>query len=119
MAQSVFEQLGGFAAVSGIVMAFYDKVLDSDEVGDFFDGIDMNRMIDHQTKFVSSLLGGPASYTDEQLKASHRHLNINESQFAEVCRLLDETLVDNGIDAEKRQYIAEQFQKRKAVIVTA
>jgi hemoglobin len=62
VAQSLFEKYGGFAQISKVVMVFYDKVLDPDLVGPFFDNIDMRRQIDHQTQFIASVMGGPASY---------------------------------------------------------
>lgn len=117
MAQSVFEQLGGFLAVSGIVMDFYDRVLDSDIVGDFFVGIDMPQMVDHQTKFVASLLGGPASYTDQQLLRTHQHLDINNEHFNEICQILDQTLEDKGIGPDERRFVAQEFEKRRPYIV--
>ncbi len=118
MTQSVFQQLGGFKAVSGIVMEFYERVLDSDIVGDFFDGIDMPQMIDHQTKFVASLLGGPASYTNEQLRKAHQHLSINAEQFNEICKILDGTLADQGIGPDERKFVEEEFEKRRSFIVS-
>ncbi len=36
MASSLFQKYGGFAAISRVVLTFYDKVLDSDQIGDFF-----------------------------------------------------------------------------------
>ena len=59
MARSLFDKYGGFASVSKVVMTFYTKVLDSDVIGDYFDGIDMRRLIDHQTKFIATIMGGP------------------------------------------------------------
>ncbi len=47
MAASMFERYGGFATVSKVVMAFYEKALDSDIIGDFFEDIDMALLIDH------------------------------------------------------------------------
>ena len=52
---------------SRIVMLFYDKILDSDQVGNYFEDIDMKKLIDHQTKFVASITGGPASFSDDML----------------------------------------------------
>ena len=69
MKQTPFERYGGFATVSRIVMSLYDRLLEDDEVGPFFDDVDMPKLIDHQTKFVSSLMGGPASFTDEHIAA--------------------------------------------------
>jgi hemoglobin len=46
---TTFDKYGGFSTVSRVVMTFYDKVLDNDTVGPYFDDIDMPRQIDHQT----------------------------------------------------------------------
>jgi len=75
MAQSMFERYGGFSVVSRIVSSFYDRVLDSDNLAPYFEGTDMRRQIDHQSKFISSLMGGPASYSNDQLERSHERLN--------------------------------------------
>ncbi|MEM6440652.1 MAG: group 1 truncated hemoglobin [Pseudomonadota bacterium] len=82
MSQTLFQKYGGFAAVSRIVMTFYDKALDSDQIGDYFEGVEMARLVDHQTKFIASLLGGPAAYTDRQLGQLHHHLAISQADFA-------------------------------------
>ncbi|MEM1005708.1 MAG: group 1 truncated hemoglobin, partial [Pseudomonadota bacterium] len=86
--RTLYEKLGGFSNISKIVMSFYDTLLDNDEVGPFFDDIDMSRMVDHQTKFVASLLGGPASYTDTQLRHLHSHLEITNAHFDELETVL-------------------------------
>ena len=117
MGQSVFEKLGGFSAVSRIVMDFYEQVLDSDVVGDFFENTDMGKQIDHQTKFISSLMGGPASYTNEQLRKVHSHLDILPEHFKEILRLLDQALERNGVNAEDRQYVASQMESRRMYII--
>jgi hypothetical protein len=78
MRQSLFERYGGFAKISKSVMSFYDKLLSSPMLSPYFAKTDMKRLIDHQTKFVSSLMGGPASYTSEHLERVHAHLNITE-----------------------------------------
>jgi hemoglobin len=98
MQPAAFEQLGGFAKVRLIVSDFYDRVLDSDSLAPYFDGIDMRRLIDHQTKFISSILGGPASFSDEHLERAHRQLRIQPEDFDEVGLLLEDTLEDAGVD---------------------
>ena len=79
--QTLFEKYGGFSAISRIVLDFYDRLLDSDEIGPFFDNTEMGKLVDHQTKFIASLLGGPSSYTDDQLKQLHRHLEIKDTHM--------------------------------------
>ena len=118
MSSSLFQKYGGFAAISRVVLAFYDKVLDSDQIGGFFEDIDMKRLVDHQTKFISMLLGGPATYSDERLGQLHRHLSISDEDFNEVGRLLTETLHEFGFDPTDRDAIMREIEARRVHVVT-
>jgi hemoglobin len=118
MSSSLFQKYGGFAAVSRVVLAFYDKVLDSDQIGGFFEDIDMKRLVDHQTKFISMLLGGPATYSDERLGQLHRHLSISDEDFDVVGQLLAETLDEFGFETADRDAIMREIEARRVHIVT-
>jgi hemoglobin len=117
MSQSLFQKYGGFAKVSRVVLRFYDKVLDSDQIGDFFDGIDMSRLVDHQTKFISSLLGGPAAYTDDRLKQLHVHIGISNQDFDEMAKLLGEALDECGFEPGDRDAVLHEIEVRRSYIV--
>jgi len=58
VSQTLFDKYGGFATVSRIVSAFYDEVLESEQLRPYFRGLDMRRLVDHQTKFIAALMGG-------------------------------------------------------------
>lgn len=111
--ESLFDKYGGFSNISKVVMAFYNKVLDSDDIGPFFDNVDMSKMVDHQTKFVASLLGGPASYTDVQLRNLHAHLDITDAHFDLLEEILAEALAENGIDEEDIKAVVAEFEARR------
>ena len=96
MTRPLFEKYGGFAQVSKVVMSFYDKVLDSEIIGPYFDNIDVRRLIDHQTKFIASVMGGPASFSNEALRQVHANLDTDKNSFDEMTRLLTETLTEIG-----------------------
>lgn len=117
MSASLFQKYGGFAKVSRIVLTFYDKVLDSDQIGEFFDGVDMSKLVDHQTKFISSLLGGPASYTDERLRQLHAHLGISDADMDEMARLLGEALEQHGVEPADRELVMREIESRRRFIV--
>ena len=118
MSQSFFQKYGGFAKVSRVVLMFYDKVLDSDQIGDFFEEIDMSRLVDHQTKFISSLLGGPVAYTDERLKQLHADIDISNQDFDEMAKLLGEALDDNGFEPDDRDAVIREIEARRSNIVS-
>ena len=77
----------------------------------------MARLIDHQTKFIASLLGGPASYTDEQLKRLHERLNLEDKHFDEVLETLGGTLKKHGFSAGDVGLVNAALEERRPVIV--
>lgn len=119
MAQSIFHRVGGFAAVSRIVMDFYDRILDSEKAGDFFEGVDIDKMVDHQTKFISSLMGGPSAHSNEHLRRSHAKLKIDNESFDEMVEILCDTLKDHDLEREDVAYVRHELECRRPLIVTS
>ncbi len=117
MEKTLFDKYGGFSTVSKIVMTLYDKLLDDDDVGPFFDDVDMPKLIDHQTKFVSSLMGGPASFTDTHIKNAHRHLTILDDHFDKLKELIEETLTGFGVEAEDIETVLGAFEQRRNLLI--
>jgi len=117
MRQTIFERCGGFSAVSKVVMSFYDKILDSPATSPYFSGVDMKRLIDHQTKFFAALMGGPASYTNDHLEKVHARIGITESAFKEALVLMRDTLEEHDFLDEDIREVADEMMARKNFIV--
>ncbi len=117
MSQSIYEKYGGFKTISRIVMSFYELALESDQIGDYFEDIDMPRLIDHQTKFVSSLVGGPASFSDDRIQAVHRHLNISHDDFNEMSDLFAQALEMHGMADADIQVALSAIEEKRTIIV--
>ncbi len=94
MEQSLYDKYGGFESVGKIVHALYEKISESELLAPYFKNTDMKRLMNHQTQFFSSIMGGPVSYEDGQLEKIHRRLNVTEEAFGEVAELLEEVLED-------------------------
>ena len=117
MRGSIFERYGGFASVSRVVTSFYDKILESPITSPYFSQSDMKRLIDHQTKFIAYVMGGPTSYTNQQLERVHGRLVITEDAFLEAMDLLRETLEDYDFEEEDIQQVETEMMSRKNYIV--
>lgn len=117
MASTMFERYGGFAKVSRIVSAFYDKVMESPVLSPYFANVEMRKLIDHQTKFIASLMGGPVSYSNEHLERVHAHLSISNEAFSEAVALLRETFEDLEIDESDISTVFNEIMSRKNFIV--
>ncbi|MFT5424652.1 MAG: hemoglobin [Phycisphaerales bacterium] len=117
MEQSLYDKLGGFATVRKLVTDFYDKVLSEEQLSPFFQHTDMASLIDHQTKFWATILGGPVSYTHEQLHKMHSGMSIKDLHFDLIVELIGETLEDHDVDESVIDNVSEQLQGYRASIV--
>lgn len=118
MSRTIFEHYGGFAQVSRVVSSFYDKMLDSPVTNPYFANTDMRNLIDHQTKFIAYLMGGPASYTNDHLERVHARLGITEAAFMEAVLMLKETLEDLEFEDQDIRTVEERVMNTKNFIVT-
>ena len=83
---SLYEQLGGDAAVNAAVDVFYRKVLTDDRVSRFFDGVDMDRQAAKQKAFLTMVFGGPSSYSGQDMRTAHARLvEYGPGRFAFRC----------------------------------
>ena len=74
MEKSLYERVGGEAALMAAVDLFYAKVLANDLLRPFFEQLDMESQIRKQISFMSWALGGPESYKGRDLTTAHAHL---------------------------------------------
>ncbi|MEZ5865844.1 MAG: group 1 truncated hemoglobin [Geminicoccaceae bacterium] len=115
---TIFQRYGGFAVISRIVLSFYDRVLDSDQLAPYFEHVDMPVLIDHQTKFIAYLTGGPATISDEALRIAHANRGIDRPAFEEMRRLLAETLEEHGLEPADLEAVMAEIDKRAGLVVT-
>lgn len=92
---TLFEQLGGAAAVDAAVDVFYRKVLTDDRISHFFTDVDMDTQIAKQKAFLTMAFGGPNRYEGKDLRNAHAHLvkrGLNGDHFNAVGENLAATL---------------------------
>ena len=113
----LFEKYGGLRTLRAVIIDFYDRVLDSDVVGHFFEDVDIAKLIDHQTKFFTAILGGPAEFADQRLAAAHRHLDVTHTHFDEIIGILTDTLTDAGFVQSDLNITLSAVEARRSLIV--
>jgi len=91
---SLYDKYGGFDTFSMVVGNFYQKILDSEELSPYFETVNMEKLMSHQTQFIATALGGPNKYASVDLKAVHAPYKITVPHFTEVVELLDEASVE-------------------------
>jgi hemoglobin len=97
---TLFEQIGGTAAVDAAVDIFYRKVLSDDRISRFFDDIDMEQQAAKQKAFLTMAFGGPNHYSGLDMKNGHAHLvknGLNDSHVDAVIENLRSTLQELNV----------------------
>lgn len=94
---SVYEKIGGEAAVNAAVDIFYRKVLMDDRISHFFDTVDMDAQHAKQKAFLTMAFGGPNKYTGQDMRAAHKHMKLTELHFTAVAENLIETLKELSV----------------------
>ncbi|SLN69867.1 Group 1 truncated hemoglobin GlbN [Roseovarius litorisediminis] len=117
MEKTLFEKYGGFSTISKLVLTFYDRMLEDDDVGPFFDDVDLSKLIDHQTKFISALMGGPATFSDDHIERAHRHMTIENHHFDRLKEIVAETLADFDIEAADIEAVLDGFEQRRVLLI--
>jgi len=97
---SVYEKIGGQAAVDAAVDIFYRKVLSDDLISDFFESTDMEAQHAKQKSFLTMAFGGPNNYTGVDMREAHKHMNLNEDHFNAVAGHLVATLEELSVAQE-------------------
>jgi hemoglobin len=117
---SLYEKLGGEAAVNAAVDIFYRKVLTDDGISDFFDDVDMERQALKQKAFLTMVFGGPNSYTGLDMREGHKHLvarGLNDSHFDAVVGHLGATLKELGVGDEDISQVAAIAESVRADVL--
>lgn len=97
---TLFDQLGGAAAVEAAVDNFYRRVLSDDRVSRFFEGVDMDRQRAKQKAFLTMAFGGPHNYSGKDMRNGHAHLvkmGLDDSHVDAIIEILGATLKELGV----------------------
>jgi hemoglobin len=68
---SLYDELGGDAAIAAALERFYEKVLADPIVNVFFQRVDVDRVKQRQRAFLAVAFGGPGTYDGRDLRTAH------------------------------------------------
>jgi len=107
---TLYEQLGGEAAVNAAVDIFYRKVLSDYRINRFFDSKNMEQQAAKQKAFLTMAFGGPNNYSGRDMREAHAHmvykLGLDDSHFDAVMEHLTGTLEELNVPRELTDQVA-------------
>jgi len=108
--KTVYELLGGDAAIDAAVDIFYRRVLNDPYVSPFFEGVDMEKQAAKQKAFLTMVFGGPNRYTGKDMREGHKHLverGLDDSHFDHILMHLRSTLAELGVGEDMIQTVID------------
>jgi len=78
---SIYQRLGGDAAISALIESLYVRALADPLISPFIENIDVPRLKAHQFAFISQAIGGPHPYPGPSLVQAHARLPIEQCHF--------------------------------------
>lgn len=118
--ESLYERIGGHAAMNVAVDVFYRKVLDDLCIRYFFEDVDLDLQRVKQKRFLSMVCGGPHKYTGKQMREAHAHLlalGLNDEHFDHVIDHLKASLEECGVGPADVAIIAQVAESFRADVL--
>jgi hemoglobin len=104
--KSLYERLGGQAAISAVVDEFAGIVLKDERINKKFAKSDANRLVTNLKAFVCKATGGPCEYNGRDMKIAHKRMGVTEGEFnalvEDLVKALDKFKVP---DKEKNELL--------------
>jgi len=118
---SLYEDIGGEAAVQAAVDLFYSKVMADPQLTPMFDGVDMTAQSRKQKQFFITALSGNTEGAADYMRRAHERLvkekGLSDSHFDAVAGHLKATLDELGVaDQHTQQIMATIGSLRDAVL---
>lgn len=95
---SLYEKLGGEAAINAVVDKFYEFMLADPKVNHFYKTTDMSKLRCRQKQFITLVTGGPHNYEGTDMHTAHCKLNISRNDFDMTWRHLEAALMHFNVE---------------------
>jgi hemoglobin len=102
---SVYQAIGGRAALAAAVDDFFGRLLADPVLGPFFPGGVGPRHRAYLVTILGEALGGPERYRGRDIAAAHRGLGITDTHFDQAAAHLYATLDGLGVP----RYLSDQI----------
>jgi hemoglobin len=115
--RSLYDRLGGNAAISAVVDNFVGRVAKDGRVNSFFGKTDIPLFKKRLVEQIGSASGGPERYTGKEMRPVHEGMGIKDSQFDAVVEDLIGALTELKVpQKEQDELLALLGPMRKDIV---
>jgi hemoglobin len=117
--KSLYDRLGGYEAIAGIVSNLYDRMVSDPQVWYYWKGHSSDyKAAERQlfTDLVCASAGGPVIFQTQGVKTNHKGLGISKVEWGVFVGLAAETLDQSGLNLGKKEELFSLLARSKAAI---
>ena len=114
---SLYDEIGGDAAIAAVVAEFWHRVSSDDYLWPWFSAIDSDQLSSHLRAYLTVAFDGPEEYEGRSMRHSHAGLRITGAAFDRLLARLSESLVAFGAIPENVARVDARLSLLRPVIV--
>ena len=117
---TLYERLGGEAAVEAAVVLLHDRLAKAPELLRFFEGFELEHQLQVHISFVMTAFGRPAEGRAPDLRRAHARLvpkGLGGGHFDAVVSAMGEVLDELGVEGEDREQVLGHIQGTRAAVL--
>jgi hemoglobin len=116
---SIYDQIGGTAAVGAAVEDLYRRLLGDPELAGYFEDIDMGRLKRHMRAFLTMALGGERLYHGRDMREAHAGIGVTGEAFDRMAGHLAAALRGLGVGQEQAATILARVALLRGEVIGA
>lgn len=115
--KSLYERLGGKAAIQAVVEDFAGRVLADARISKKFERSDPERIVAMLVEQVCATTGGPCRYTGRSMKETHRNMGVTDGEFDALVEQLVASLNHFKVaEADQRELLTALGTMRHDIV---
>lgn len=115
--QTPFELIGGEQGLRPLVERFVERVFADVMIGFLFRNADKTRVAAKELELAARHLGADVPYTGKPLREAHAPHPISAGHFDRRKKILEEVLLEAGVDARVRETWLDHVERLRGTIV--
>jgi hemoglobin len=118
-ASTLFSRLGGEAGLARLVDLQYQRLLADEYLGEYFMGVDIDRLKAAQLAFLRAAFGDTeAPYRGASLQAAHKGQLVTEHAFDQFVEMFVTAAADAGAGEAEQAEILTALKATRASVIT-
>lgn len=99
--KTIFEKLNNSTQlVRDVVNTLYDKMLTDKETRDFFLGVNLSTVKEHETQYLINLMNGNVPYQGKDVRIAHKSMDLNDRHFYIYKKHINDALRFHKVDSD-------------------